>query len=387
MQEALRSGRWAISSQVTERRPTLFEERFAAAFGAYCGVPSCVPVDHGSSALITALEALQLPTGSHIVVPALTWVATASAVFRAGYVPVVADVDYRSGNLSAETVANALTPQTAAVIVVHWASTMADMDGLIDLCTDRGLFLIEDAAQAHGAAWRGRRAGSLGDFGCFSLQQAKVLACGEGGCVVSRHADAQIRLEELRADSRSYRSVGDRAVHELALQESAGIMGSNFGLGELAAALALAQLEWLPEQNRIREVNYRRLIALADEYSALSLPRPSEHQTALSIYEVPIRIEASGKDVDQVAAELGRDLGLKFYRSRPPLVGSRLLRPETKASLRPLSEEFWRLHAGKAYPNAEHFSEEFILFHHSVLLADEDEFARLVSAFERMIGV
>src|SRR5690606_18853822 len=135
----------------------LYERRFAAAFADYLGVPYCIPTDHGSSALVIALESLGLEHGSEVIVPALTWVATATAVFRAGLVPVLADVDRETGCLTAQTIEAAIGPKTRAVIVVHWACVMADMPAIMALADARGLAVIEDCAQAHGASWQGKR--------------------------------------------------------------------------------------------------------------------------------------------------------------------------------------------------------------------------------------
>lgn len=379
--QALHSRRWAISSMITEDTPELFEQRFSREFAAYLDVPTVVPTDHGSSALVMAVTALGLPPGSHVVVPALTWVATATAVFRAGYVPVVCDVDPRTGTMTAQTLRAALTPQTRAVIVVHWACTMADMDAVLEVAAQAGLPVVEDAAQAHGALWGDRAAGALGDLGCFSLQQAKVLSAGEGGAVVSRHSALRTRLEELRADSRSWRPVETARAGDLALAETAGTMGCNFGMNDLAAALACAQLELLDAQHEVRNRNYLRLVQECERLPGVSVPVPPERQTRLSLYEIPIRFDdaAPGEPAD-LAARLQDLTGLRAYLPRNPLVGSKLLNPGSSPALARLATEFDDLHRGRGYPAAEAIASTSVVLHHSAFLATEDEMDLLVGA-------
>ena len=381
--DAVRSGRWAISSMYNGHR--LYERRFAEAFAGYLGARHCVPTDHCSSGLVIALEALGLEYGSEVVVPALTWVATASAVFRAGLVPVLADVDPGTGTLTPESVAAVTTPRTAAVIVVHWACVMADMPALVAFAGERGLAVIEDAAQAHGASWDGRKAGTFGTFGCFSMQQAKVLSCGEGGAVVTDRADLAQRLEELRADSRSYR---DRPVAgQLELAETASVMGANFGLGELAAALLCAQLEALPGQHERRNANYRLFEELLADVPDVELLRRDPRQDTLSLYEVPVRFRAASGRNAEIARELTRRTGANFYPPRGPLGRSALLRPWTKPTFGPLATEFAEIHRHRDHPNAEAIAAQSVLLHHSVFLSEPAGIRKLAGAIRETAAV
>lgn len=143
---ALTSGRWAVSGPSTGR-PSIDAE-LADRFAAFVGVPHCVPVDHGSSALVASLTALGVGPGDEVVVPGLTWVACASAVLRTGAVPVLADIESATLCLDPAAVEAALTPRTVAVLAVHLYSAMADMDRLRAITQRAGLALIEDAAQA-----------------------------------------------------------------------------------------------------------------------------------------------------------------------------------------------------------------------------------------------
>jgi dTDP-4-amino-4,6-dideoxygalactose transaminase len=154
-------------------RGDLYERRFAREFARYVGTRHCVPTDHGSSALVIALESLGLNPGDQVLVPALTWIASATAVLRPGLVPVLVDVDPATGCIGPEALG--ATPDARAAIVVHWACGMADVPAISAVADGRSVTVIEDAAQAHGARWLGHSAGSRGRLGCFSMQHAKAV--------------------------------------------------------------------------------------------------------------------------------------------------------------------------------------------------------------------
>lgn len=186
----LDSGAYILGEEVAA-----FEREFAA----YCGAAHAVAVNSGTSALHLALLAAGVRPGDEVIVPPFTFVATASTVVYAGATPVFADIDPVSYALDPARVEAAITPRTKAVVPVHLYGQCAPMDALADLARRHGLALVEDAAQAHGAAFQGRRAGTLGDFGCFSFYPTKNLgALGEGGLVTTGSAEAAERLRLLR---------------------------------------------------------------------------------------------------------------------------------------------------------------------------------------------
>lgn len=366
--DAIHSGRWAISSLYNGA--PLYEQRFAKEFSEYLGADFCIPTDHGSSALVIALEALGADYGSEVVIPAMTWTATATAVFRAGLVPVIADVDPETGCLTPETIREAVSGRTAAIIVVHWACVMADMPAIMRFAEHHSLAVIEDAAQAHGAAWEGRRAGTFGHFGCFSMQHAKVLTCGEGGAVVTSDGTAARRLEELRADSRSYRTTP--VMGQLELHESASIMGANFGIDEISAALLVAQLEMLPAQQAKRTANYHLLDDLLGDCDDVTLLSRDPRQDTLSLYEVPILFPRQRGVTEQLASSLSSTLGVRVYQPRVPLHRSALLQPQTKPTLGPLAEHYIQRLGQRTFPGAEHLANSAVLLHHSAFLASAE---------------
>jgi L-glutamine:2-deoxy-scyllo-inosose/3-amino-2,3-dideoxy-scyllo-inosose aminotransferase len=262
---------------------------------------------------------------------------------------------------------------------------MADIPA-IQRAAPVGVTIVEDAAQAHGAQWLGRSAGSLGRLGCFSMQQSKVLAAGEGGAVVTDDDALASVVQELRADSRRYTTAGS-AAQDLELEESATVMGANFCLDEFSAALLCAQLNDLDAQHEVRNSNYALLHARLEDIPGVRLPRHHPDQTRLSIYELPIVFDPlpDGMTNGDVAAALSAELHTLFYPPREPLNRSRLLRPWTKPTLAPLAERFVAEHRDRVYPNAEYLVGHAVLTHHSTLLGSEQDVADLAEAVAKVV--
>src|SRR3990172_1025575 len=177
--EVLRSGRL---TQLTGGAVAAFEEAFAA----WHGVKHCVATNNGTTAIHTALAALGVGTGDEVIVPAHTFIASATPVLHQRATPVFADVDERTYCISPESVAERITPRTKAIIAVHLNGHPADIGALLALAEPRGIAVIEDAAQAHGALYKGRKAGTIGRAGCFSFWEDKIMTTGgEGGAVIT----------------------------------------------------------------------------------------------------------------------------------------------------------------------------------------------------------
>lgn len=379
--KVLHGVRWTLTGPITGT--PLFERRFARMFAEYVGTRHCVPVDHGSSALVVALEALGLQPGDRVLVPALTWTASATAAFRAGLVPVLVDVDEVTGCMSAADVDTSV--HARAAVVVHWACAMADIPAIRAVAEPLGIAVIEDCAQAHGAQWQGRTAGSIGRMGCFSMQQGKVLTSGEGGAVVTDDDELADLLQELRADSRRYRD-NPGSVGESELVETATRMGANFCLSEFHAAILCAQLSILDEQHAIRARNFALLDEMVAAIPGVRLVRPAPAQTKLSLYELPIVFDVLplGMTSADVARALTAELHCGFYLTDTPLHRSVLLRPETKSTLAPLAAEFAELHRDRDFPHSDVFYDRTVVTHHSTLLGDEQDMADIAAALGKV---
>jgi 8-amino-3,8-dideoxy-alpha-D-manno-octulosonate transaminase len=205
---------------------------FEQAFAAHMGVPSAVAVSSGTGALMCAGAGVGLGPGDEVIVPAYTFVAPVASVAHLGAVPILAEVD-ETLNLDPADVERKITPRTKAILAVHMRGAPARMAELQALAQAGGLRVIEDVAQSDGGSYRGRRLGSLGDVGCFSLQFNKVITCGEGGVVVT--ADETIRQRALMLQD----TVGAPRNH---IPQEEALLGMNFRMTELAGAVALVQL-------------------------------------------------------------------------------------------------------------------------------------------------
>lgn len=229
-----------------------YVKRFENAFAQFCEVPHAVSCSNGTVALHLALIGLDIGPGDEVIVPALTFVATANAVVHAGATPVFADVHPDHWGLDPDAVAGKITPRTKAIIVVHLYGHPADMDPLAKLCDKHGLALIEDAAEAHGARYRGRRVGSIGDVGTFSFYGNKIMTTGEGGIVTTSSAQVAAKIN-------LYKNHGvdpqRRYWHP--------VIGYNYRMTNLQAAVGLAQVEKADElldmKRRIAR-QYRKII-------------------------------------------------------------------------------------------------------------------------------
>src|SRR5712691_2823275 len=170
-------------------------DRFERNFANFCEVQHAVGVGNGTDALILALAALDIGEGDEVILPANSFVATAEAVVRVGATPVLVDIDPRTYTIDVNQIEDHITPRTRVLIPVHLYGQPADMDPIVEIAARYGLKIIEDSAQAHGARYRGRRAGSIGDAACFSFYPAKNLgACGDGGAVVTNDSSIADRV-------------------------------------------------------------------------------------------------------------------------------------------------------------------------------------------------
>ena len=215
-----------------------FEEEFAA----YCGVPHAVAVSNGTTALHAALLAAGVGPGDEVIVPAFTFFATASSVSMCGARPVFADVDAATATIDPADILAKVTPKTKAVIGVHLYGQPCDAGAIRKICDDRGLVFIEDAAQAHGAEYHGRRTGALGDLACFSFYATKNLATGEGGMVTTASDEYDARLRRIINHGQS-----EKYLHTE--------LGYNYRMTDINAAIGRVQLAKLDGFNRRRQEN------------------------------------------------------------------------------------------------------------------------------------
>jgi perosamine synthetase len=234
----------AIASGWVSQGPRVraFEEAFAARVGA----AGAVATTNCTTALQLALYVSGVGPGDEVIVPSLSFIATANAVWQNGGTPVFADVDPRTGNIDASTVERVITPCTKAIMPVHQLGLPADMDPLLELAEQRGLVIVEDAACAIGARYKGRPIGSQGPLACFSLHPRKVITTGEGGMITVDDPAVAERLRQLRQHAMDVSDVARHAARDIVI-ESYPERGWNSRMTDMQAALGLTQLELLDE--------------------------------------------------------------------------------------------------------------------------------------------
>lgn len=237
----LESGLWGVGG----KKKREFEERFAA----YQHAKYAVAVTNGTAALEISLRALGIGCGDEVIVPAYTFMATAIAVLYVNAVPIFADIDPETYTMDPKSVESLISDKTRAIMPVHIGGRPADMDSLMAIARREGIHIVEDACQAWGAEWRGRRVGAIGDIGAFSFQSSKNITCGEGGAIVTNDEDLYLRAWSLHNCGR----LPDRSWYEHYLP------GSNYRMTEFQAAVLLAQMERFDEQTERRMENARYL--------------------------------------------------------------------------------------------------------------------------------
>jgi dTDP-4-amino-4,6-dideoxygalactose transaminase len=282
LREVLQSERWGGHSDMVTR----LERDFAAYQHCRFGISAM----NGTVTLEMALEAAGIGAGDEVIVPAISFISTASAVSRIGAVPVFVDIEELSFNMDPVRAAAAIGSKTRAMIVVHFGGPMADMDRLTDVAAERGLVLIEDAAHAHGSEWNGKRAGSFGLAGSFSFQNSKVMTSGEGGMLTTSDA---LLAERTRSIADQGRRAGEGWFHHYTI-------GSNYRMTALQAAVLIAQLERLPAQIETRGRNARLLRSALAEVPGLRFQSIPSQASASSWYLLLGRIDSArfGSDRD-----------------------------------------------------------------------------------------
>ena len=249
-------------------------DRFEAEWAAYCDSTYCVGLSSGTAALELSLAALGIGPGVEVILPTNTFIATAAAVAAVGAVPIFADVDPATLLLTADGMRAAITDRTAAVIIVHLYGQPADMEQINEAASAANLCVIEDAAQAHGATWKGKKAGSLSRVGCFSFYPGKNLgAFGDAGAVVT---DDLTLAQKIRSLSNHGRSDGDSYRHEL--------IGANHRMDALQAAILSVKLTRLDDWN-----SGRRRAATRYESALAGLPVRTRGHSARRMQQPPSR--------------------------------------------------------------------------------------------------
>ncbi|OGQ54833.1 MAG: aminotransferase [Deltaproteobacteria bacterium RIFCSPLOWO2_02_FULL_53_8] len=246
--------------------------RFEEEFAAWAGCNHAIALANGTVALDLALNALGIGAGDEVVVTSRTFFASVSCVINAGAIPVFADVDAESQNITAETVRAVLSPRTRAVICVHLAGFPCEMDEIMALAEERNLYVIEDCAQAHGARYKGRVVGTIGHIGAWSFCQDKIMTTGgEGGMVTTNDRALWKKMWSYKDHGKCFDAVHNRT-HPGGFRWLHNSFGTNFRITELQAAIGRVQLSYMPAWHEARKLNAEKIMAAARTCHALRVP-------------------------------------------------------------------------------------------------------------------
>ena len=348
---------------------------FAADFAAYHGARFGMALTNGTHTLEAALAACDVGEGDEVLVPGMTFVASAGAALAVNATPVLVDIDPDTLCIDPAAAEAAITPRTRAIIAVHVAGAACDLDALTDLCAVRGLRLVEDCAHAHGTFWRGRGVGSWGDFGSFSLQRSKLMTAGEGGALICND-------ESLRDAAWAYADCG--RVKGAWFYHHA-TYGSNLRMTEWQGAVLHAQLRRFPEQNRIRNDNAVALNAALDEIPGIRTPRRDPRMDSQGNYCYVFHYDSNqfaGLPLRRFEAALAAE-GIPMGVSYPSLSDLALFRnanfaPRLRASAPTI--DYASLHL----PRAEAAAASTVWLQHRMLLADREDVLDVARAVARI---
>lgn len=280
-------------------------QRFEADFRAYVGCTSAVALNSCTAGLHLALDALGVGPGDEVITTPLTFSATANVIVHVGATPVFADVDPRTMNLDPDAVARAVTPRTKAILPVHLAGRPCDMDALLEMAQRHGLAVVEDAAHATEARYRGRPVGSIGDMTAFSFYVTKNLVTGEGGMLTTNNAAwaEEIRIKSLHGISRDawkrYSAEGFQPYDTL-------FPGYKYNMTDLQAALGIHQLARLEGNLAVRERHWRRYDEAFRGHPLLTLPTPTDPRDrhARHLYTILLDTDRAGMSRNEFIVRL-----------------------------------------------------------------------------------
>ncbi len=311
--EVVRSGNWGGFPEPGPRAAE-FERRFAAYQGAQHGIPMA----NGTITMEVALKALGIGWGDEVIIPALTFAATAYAPMAAGALPVIVDVTKETWTIDPAQVEAAITPRTKAIMPVHLGHQMADMDRIMEIARTHALAVVEDCAHAHGQQWKGQGAGCIGDFGSFSHQSSKILTAGEGGSLLTND-------ERLARLAHSIVDCGRAKDPE----EKEYTFGANYRLGELHAALLVVAMDRFPDQVAERAETGAYFEELAAEVPGVHIMLRDPRITRWSFYNYIFAIDPdafAGATNEVVAAALQAE-GVNAEVQYPPMNRYDLFQP------------------------------------------------------------
>ncbi len=381
--EVLRSGAWSYNGPR--------EKQFNEAFARFTGTRYALSIANGTVALQLALEACGIGYGDEVIVPGLTWQATAAAALDINAVPILVDVTEDTWCLDPAKVEAAITPRTKAIIPVHLYGSFADMDAILDIARRHNLRVIEDCAHKHGGEWNSRKAGGIGDIGSFSFQLSKLMTAGEGGALTTSDPVLYERLDALRnCGRRPEPEAGADKGEGVYADEGNFIQSGNYRLTDFQATLLFESLQRLPEQNKVRDENAIYLNAQLSQLPGIVPMRRDKRETAEAYYNFSFRYsqeQFKNLPVVRFREALAAELGCAVDSSYKPLNACSLYTPHTKPWRYKLTERHWKRIDPTRFdlPVCRRIYErESVCFHHKVLMGTKADVDQIVEAIRKI---
>ncbi len=275
--ETLHSGRWCSMG-----RGDSMVAKAEAQFAEFIGTKYATCVPTGTDALTLALKTLGIGAGDEVIVPAVTFIASASAVVLANAIPVFVDIEPETYQISPDAVEVAITGKTRAIEVVHYGGYPADMDRIMEIARRHNLFVVEDACEAHGSEWRGKKVGSIGNIGCFSFQMGKPLTCGEGGALT--YSDDALAPSCYAQQQFGRTKDGHKYMHY--------ILAGNHRMSEFCGAILLGQMARIREQTEARWANGEYLAQELEKIGGIRALKRDPRITKRGYYFYLLRYDA-----------------------------------------------------------------------------------------------
>ena len=306
--KTLQNENWGVGSDAISR--------FEDAFALFHDAKYCISTSSGTTALWVALKAAGVKAGDEVIIPAYTFIATASAVLMANAVPVFVDIDEKTLNIDSDLIEATITNKTKAIMPVHIAGNPANMDKICAIGKQYGIAIVEDAAQAHGAEWKGKKVGAIGKGGIFSFQTSKNMSAGEGGAIITNDDD-------FKEACFSYHNCGRESGGEWYEHQH---LGGNFRLNALAASMLIPQLDSIGADMDLRDKNKKFLDDVLGEIDGIELVGSYEQTTrsAQHLYIVKYKKEAFNGIHRDVFFKAMQAEGVYTYAGYSPLYREKL---------------------------------------------------------------
>lgn len=369
--DSFMSGRWGYNGPLEGK----FSEQLSGFFnGAYV-----VLVTNGTHALQLSLEALEIGPGDEVIVPGITWQATASACLAVNAVPVIVDISEKDFNISADAIRNAITPQTKCIIPVHLYGRICNMDKILEIAKEYNLKIIEDSSHQHGSVWKTDKTGTIGDIGIFSMQASKPLNTGEGGIIVTKDERLYYILQSLKNCGKAYKS-GGLSMHS-----------GNYRITEMQCAVGISQLSRLPEQIQKRDENAKYLEQLLTGIEGMDSLERNPNITTQTYYHYSLYYNKEywcGLDREKLkkAIEAELDWSVQLQSSYEPLNRTDLYNPLNKKTHRLNPEYIERIDPSKInLPVSRRIYEEnYLGLFHNFLLAERTDMELFADALMKI---